>query len=139
MNKKILIMSMTLFAVAMLVAPVLAKGPPPENVVGKNPNAVVDTATIGPFSMYVLDLNLTSEVTNRWFGGHAHVIVKSADKFYNPTEIIFDETNSTDWLGDPYRGMWVKMTPEGYEAIFERFGLEVPYIPETGVYMWGSK
>ncbi|MFX0202669.1 MAG: hypothetical protein ACFFCW_41730 [Candidatus Hodarchaeota archaeon] len=137
MNKKILIISMALLAIAMLVAPVMAK---PSNAVDKNPNVVLDTTTLRPGGVPVVDLNLPSEVTNRWFGSEAHIVVKPADKFYNPTEIQLDQTNFWMWFSPEYRGKWVKMSQMGYLALFTFFGLTPPTdVPPEGVYIWGSR
>jgi hypothetical protein len=142
MKKKILMVSITLLALAMLVIPVMAKA---SNAVGKNPNVVPETTTSGTD---VLDLNLPSGVTNRWFGTEAHIIVKPADKFYNPTEIVLDvtanpmaENSFLQWLiNTDYRATWVKMTQTGYLALFAFFGLTPPTnVPTEGVYIWGSK
>lgn len=141
MNKKILIISMALFAIAMLVAPAMAKGP--LNAVDKNPNASLDTTTSGTD---VLDLNLPSGVTNRWFGTGVRVKVRPADKFYNPTTLDVGD-NFIMWLTNPdYRGKWVKMNkgglapPSGYLGLFVIFGLTPPTdVPPEGVYIWGSR
>lgn len=135
MGKKILTLCIVLLAAAILVAPVLAKGP--INAEDKNdiPNAEI---IVGGAS--VLDLTPPSEVTNRWFGANnIHVIVKPADQFYNPTEIEFNEFTVGMWFMEVYRGKWVKMTQAGYEALFTMFGLPVPDIPPEGVYAWGAK
>jgi hypothetical protein len=138
MKKKILIICMTLLTLAMLVIPVMAKGP--INSVDKNPNAILETTTLRPGGVPVVDLNLPSEVTNRWFGPEAHIVVKPADKFYNPTEIQFDHTNFWMWFMPENRGIWAKMTQTGYLALFAFFGLTPPTnVPADGVYIWGSK
>jgi hypothetical protein len=136
MNKKILTISMTLFAVAMLVIPVMAE---PIN----NPHAVLDTTT---GETDVLDLNLPSGVTNRWFGDEAHIIVKYADKFHCPYKIDVED-NWFAWMMNPdNRGKWVHMnkgdatTFTGYLGIFAALGLTPPTdVPPEGVYIWGSK
>jgi hypothetical protein len=131
MNKKILMISMTLFAVAMLVAPVMAKGPV------NNPHAVLETTTQGA---PVLDLNLPSEVTNRWFSLDVHVIVKPADKFNCPTELDVGNTYMLWLINSDYRGKWVKMSQTGYLGLFAFFGLTAPSdVPAEGVYIWGAK
>jgi hypothetical protein len=140
-NKKILIICITLLATAMVVAPVMAKGPPPENVEGKNPNSVEEGCTNPPFvGVVVLDLDLPSEIINRWFGSNIHVIVKPADKFYNPTELDVGD-NFMMWLMNPdYRGKWVHMTKAGYLGLRAFFGLpSAGDVPEEGIYIWGAK
>ena len=136
MNKKILIVSISLFAVAMLVAPVIAKGPLNAEVKNDNPNASLDTTTSGTD---VLDLNLPSGVTQRWFGEDVHVKVKPADEFNNPTRLNVGD-NFMMWLMNPdYRGKWVKMSQSGYLGLFDFFGLTPPTgVPLGGVYIWGS-
>jgi hypothetical protein len=138
MNKKILTIGVVLLAVAILVTPVMAQGP------FKNPKAVLETTTQGS---PVLDLNLPSEVTNRWFGPNCvHIIVKPADEFYCPTKLDVED-NFMMWLTNAdYRGKWVHMNkgtalpPSGYLGLFTIFGLTVPTdIPEEGVYIWGAK
>ena len=135
MNKKILMISMTLIAVAMLFTPAMAKGP--LEAVGKNPNASLDTTSFGTD---VLDLNLPSGVTQRWFGTEVYIKVKPADKFYNPTTLDVGD-NFMMWLMNPdYRGKWVKMSQTGYLGLFILFGLTPPTdVPTQGVYIWGSK
>jgi len=135
MEKKILMASMTLLALAMLVAPAMAKGP--LNAVGKNLNASLDTTSSGTD---VLDLNLPSGVTQRWFGTEVYIKVKPADKFYNPTTLDVGD-NFLVWLMNAdYRGKWVKMSQTGYLGLFALFGLTPPTdVPPEGVYIWGSK
>ena len=136
MNKKILIISITLLTVAMLVAPVMAN---PINSVDKNPNAVLDVATEIVPGVPVVDLNLPSGVTNRWFGSEARVKVKPADEFYNPTKIDVGD-NFIIWLmNSDYRGKWVKMSQTGYLGLFDFFGLVLlTDVPSEGVYIWGN-
>ncbi|MFC1487784.1 hypothetical protein ACFLRN_08885, partial [Thermoproteota archaeon] len=130
----------SLLAVIMFVVPAMAKGP--INAVDKNPNAVLDTTTkiVPPPGVPVVDLNLPSEVTNRWFGDEVHVTVKPVGKFYNPTTLDAGD-DFLMWLMNPdYRGKWVKMSQTGYLGLFDFFGLTPPInVPAAGVYVWGSK
>lgn len=138
MNKKILMISISLLAVAMLAIPVMAKGP--LNAVDKNPNLVLDYTTKIVSGIPVMDLNLPSGVTQRWFGYEARVKVKPADEFNNPT-ILDVGDNFLMWLmNEDYRGKWVKMSQTGYLGLFDFFGLTPPTgVPLDGVYIWGSK
>lgn len=142
MNKKILGIGMSLFAMFLLATPVMAKGP--VKAADKNPNAEI----LGGF---VLELTSPSQVINRWFGVNVphpdlHIIVKPANEFNCPTELDVGD-NFTMWLTNPdYRGKWVHMNkgtalpPTGYLGLFTIFGLPVPTdVPDEGVYIWGAK
>ena len=137
MNKKILSISTFLLTIAVLATPIFAEGP--LNAVDKNPNAVLDVATKIVPGVLVLDLNLPSGVTQRWFGDEARVKVKPADEFYNPTTLDVGD-NFLMWLmNEDYRGTWVKMSQTGYLGLFDFFGLTLPTdVPSEGVYIWGS-
>ena len=137
---------MILFAAAILVSPVMGKGP--INAVDKNPRIVVETGFYEgvlpngvPFSVpwTKVELVLPSGVIYRriyWPNSVTCVLVKPADSFYCPTEIEFDETNFRTWLGNPdYVGEWVHMSAAGYAALFTFFGMTVPSIPTEGVYL----
>ena len=141
MNRKILMACMALLAVAMLVTPVMARGP--LNAVGKNPN--VEIIGDAPSGAPVLDLNLPSGVTKRWFGDEVQALVKPANQFHCPTELDVGD-NFVLWLmNENYRGKWVHMNkgaafpPSGYLGLFTIFDLIAPTdVPEEGVYIWGS-
>jgi hypothetical protein len=136
MNKNMLVIAMILMVGAMLVTPVMAKGP--LKAIDKNPNAEILQS--GTFPLASLELTPPSEITNRWFGPEGvRVIVKPADKFYNPTDIVLDEADVMLWFSD-YRATWVKMTKSAYELLFTMFDLPPPTdVPDEGVYIWGAK
>ena len=136
MNKKILGIFISVLAVAMFIVPVMAKGP--VKAADKNPNAEILQS--GTYPLASLELTPPSEITNRWFGPEGvRVIVKPIDKFYNPTDIVLDETDAVLWFSD-YRATWVKMTKAAYESLFVMFDLPIPDgIPDEGVYIWGAK
>ena len=119
--------------------PVMAKGPINSN--DKNPNAVLETTSV-LLEVDVLDLNLPSGVTQRWFGDHARIKVKPVGKFYNPTTLDVED-NFVMWLfNQDYRGVWVHMSKTGYLGLFSFFGLTGPNpdtIPVEGVYIWGNR
>jgi len=137
MNKKILMITMGLFIVAMAVSPVMGKGP--INAAEKNPNAVVEDGIFFTAPWTKVDLVLPSGVVNRWIywpESTTSVLVRPADVFSCPTEIEFDETNFMVWLTNPeYSHKWVHMSQTGYAALFAFFGMTVPSIPPEGVYL----
>lgn len=137
MNKKILMISTTLLAIAILATPVMARGP--LIAVDENPNAVLDVTTEIVPGLSVVDLNLPSGVTQRWFGYGVRVKVKPADEFNNPTTLDVGD-NFLMWLmNEDYRGRWIKMSQTGYLGLFDFFGLTLPTgVPSEGVYIWGS-
>lgn len=137
MNKKTLVVPVVLIVGIMLIIPVNAKGP--VNAEEANPNAELLESIYSPM-FNSLELNLPSEITNRWFGsGGVRVIVKPADKFYNPTDVLLDVADVPLWFTD-YRATWVKMTKAAYLSLFVMFGLTQPTdVPDEGVYVWGGK
>jgi cytochrome bd-type quinol oxidase subunit 1 len=138
-NKKISIISIILFAAAMLVSPVMGTGP--INAADQNPNVGVETGIYMPFAVpwTKVELVLPSGVIYRrifWPNSITSVLEKPADSFYCPTEIEFDETNFMTWLTNPdYIGKWVHMSAAGYATLFTVFGMTVPSIPPEGVYL----
>ncbi|MEJ2127097.1 MAG: hypothetical protein P8X84_06320, partial [Candidatus Bathyarchaeota archaeon] len=101
MNKRILIIGISLLVAAMFVSPVMGTGP--INAVDKNPNVVVETGFYTgeingvPFAVpwTKVELVLPSGVIYRrifWPNSVTSVLIKPADIFHCPTEIEFDET-----------------------------------------------
>jgi hypothetical protein len=147
-NKKIFIMSMTLIALTMLVAPVMAE-PLKAEVKNDNPDAeILDgflySSSFPPIPIQELTQILPSGVIHNWvyFPGEVtiHTKVLPRDKFYKPTTLDVG-ANFGDWLANTdYLGKWVKMSKAGYVGLHLAFGfVDYPFdlIPDEGVYIMG--
>jgi len=152
MNKKILIISMTLLAVGMLVTPVMARGPVNAEIKNDNPNMEIIEGNAG---IQMLEQTLPSGVILRWIyfpmvPSIVHTKVKFVTEFSNP-ELLDVGDNYMMWLMNPdYRQKWVKMNkgvyepyghPDsaGYLGLFATFGFPEPACPAEGVYIWGKE
>jgi hypothetical protein len=137
-NKKIVIMGMTLLALTLLVAPVMAE-PLEAEVKNDTPNAEIIVSIYG-FQM--LEITTPSEVRLRWIyfpESTIHTKVKYADKFSNPTKLDVGDDFMTWLTNQDYREKWVKMSKTGYLNLHTIFGFPAPEgVPEAGVYIWGK-
>jgi hypothetical protein len=137
MEKRILLIGMTLLSLVFLVLPVMAKPDTrgPLNSVGKNPNA--DLYFISGF-IPKLDITTGSGLINRWInwptGATSRVVIKPANQFNCPNAIDMGDSWLEILTNPEYWNKWVFLSQSGYEELFAAFGMPAP-ADTGGVYM----
>ena len=151
-KKKILVVAFALMFAAMLVAPVMARGPVTAETKNDNPNVEI---IYGNNESHIFKQTLPSGVILMWIyfpnlPSVVHVKVKFATEFSNP-ELLNVGDNFLMWLNPEmgYRKKWVHMNRgvyalpgmggAGYLGLFKIFGFPEPDCPPEGVYIWGKE